>query len=80
MAAVVANFGGSQPNAQADGGAIYGVSALDLWLPGTNTTIAANRGQDQLFYKPVPDGGQTLALLGLALCGMAIASRRFRRA
>ena len=80
MAAVVANFGGSQANAQADGGAIYGVSALNLWLPGTDPTIAANRGQDQLFYKPVPDGGTTVALLGMALCGMAIASRRFRRA
>jgi hypothetical protein len=79
MAAVVANFG-SQANAQADGGAIYGVSALNLWLPGTNTAVATNRAQDQLFYKRVPDGGQTLALLGMALCGMTIASRRFRRA
>ena len=79
MAAVVANFGGSQANAKADGGAIYGVSALNLWLPGTNPAIASNRAQDQLFYKPVPDGGHILALLGMALCGMAIASRRLRR-
>ena len=79
MAAVVANFGGSQANAKADGGAIYGVSALNLWLPGTNPAIASNRAQDQLFYKPVPDGGHILALLGMAFCGMAIASRRLRR-
>jgi hypothetical protein len=78
MAAVVANFG-SQANARADGGAIYGVSALNLWKPGTDPTIAANGAQDQLFYRPVPDGGQTLALLGMVLCGMAMASRRFRR-
>jgi len=79
MLAAFNQFGG-EAGARADGGAAYGVSALNLWLPGTDPTIAANRAQDQLFYKPVPDGGQTLALLGMVLCGMAIASRRFRRA
>jgi hypothetical protein len=84
MAAVVAQFGNSQSAAQANGGATYGVYAVNLW---TGIDPNQNRAQDQLYYRDpgiattaVPDGGTTLALLGMALCGMAILSRRFQRA
>jgi hypothetical protein len=60
----------------------YGVHVLNL----TGVTDAPQGvGQDQLYYAPgftsaaVPDGGRTLAMLGMALCGMAIVSRRLRR-
>lgn len=63
-----------------DGGtARYGVYAVNL--TGGPYGVA----QDQLYYAPgftsaaVPDGGRTLAMLGMALCGMAIISRRLRR-
>jgi len=73
MAAVVARFG-SRTAAKADGGWLYGVYALNL------TTANGGRVQDQLYFSgiPVPDGGATIALLGLAIAGLGIMSRRFR--
>lgn len=63
----------------------YGVYALNL--TGFGGGAPSGVGQDQLYYHDpgitttaVPDGGTTLALLGIALCGMVIVSRRFERA
>ena len=67
-AAVVAFFG-SEAEAKADGGWLYGVWALNL----TNPTTGA-RAQDGLIY--VPDGGTTLMLLGMATSGLAVVARR----
>jgi hypothetical protein len=74
MAAVVNQFG-SQLAAQADGGAIFGVFALNLW---TGTGPAANRAQDQLYYNGVADGGTTFLLLSVTLLAVAILARQFR--
>lgn len=69
MKAVVDKFG-SEANAKADGGSTYGVYALNLTVPGTG-----GRAQDQLYYK-VPDGGMTVALLGMGLAGVGFFARR----
>lgn len=69
MKAVVDKFG-SEANAKADGGSTYGVYALNLTVPGTG-----GRAQDQLYYK-VPDGGMTVALLGMGLAGVGYFARR----
>ncbi len=47
---------------------------MNLWTNWNGTGYA----QDQLML--VPDGGTTLTLLGLAFGGMALVSRRVRRA
>jgi hypothetical protein len=83
---LVATTFGSDLSARDDAGAgQYGVYALNLiGAAGAPTGVV---GQDQLYYRDpgitttaVPDGGTTIALLGMALCGMAIVSRRFQRA
>ena len=82
MVAAFNHFGG-EAGARADGGVNYGVFAVNLW---TGNNPLQNRAQDQLYYDPgvgvtaVPDDGTTLALLGLALAGVAIVARRFRTA
>jgi len=75
MAAVVAHFG-SAANAKADGGWLYGVYALNLWK---GSDPLQNRAQDSLYYRPVPDGGLTVMLLGLGLGSVAFVSRRIRK-
>ena len=65
------NFAALQANA-ANGA--YGVQVMNLWTDSNGTGYA----QDQLVL--VPDGGTTLTLLGLAFGGMALFSRRVRRA
>ena len=66
--AIIAYFG-SEANAKANGGANYGVYALNLWLPGGALV------QDVLVR--VPDGGATLMLLGGALVGLGALRRKF---
>ena len=83
--ALVATTFGSDLDARLDAGTgQYGVYVLNL--TGVGGGAPSGVGQDQLYYRDpgvsitaVPDGGTTLALLGMALCGMAIVSRRFRR-
>jgi hypothetical protein len=83
---LVATTFGSDLDARLDAGAgQYGVYALNL-IGAAGAPIGVV-GQDQLYYRDpgitttaVPDGGTTIALLGMALCGMAIVSRRFQRA
>jgi hypothetical protein len=60
--------------AQNDSQGAYGVGVMNLWTNANGTGYA----QDQLMM--VPDGGTTLTLLGLAFGGMALISRRVRRA
>jgi hypothetical protein len=75
MVAVVAEFG-SKAAAKADGGAQYGVYALNLWSGSDSTR---HRAQDQLYFQglptasqeTVPDGGQTAVMLGGALVAIA---------
>lgn len=56
-------------NWNADSNGSYGVYALNL-------TSSSGRAQDQLYYREVPDQSMTVALLGLALLGVA-GFRRF---
>jgi hypothetical protein len=66
----------SKSAAKADGGAQYGVYALNLWSGNDSTR---HRAQDQLYFRglpiasqePVPDGGQTGVMLGGALVAIA---------
>jgi hypothetical protein len=83
MVAVVAEFG-SKSAAKADGGAQYGVYALNLWSGNDPTR---HRAQDQLYFQglptasqeAVPDGGETAVMLGGALAGLALIARRVER-
>ncbi len=50
--------------------ASYGVAALNVG-PAPKYS-----NQDQLIYRPVPDGGATVALLGVALGGLALLRRK----
>ncbi|SPE58837.1 conserved hypothetical protein [Verrucomicrobia bacterium] len=60
------------------------VSVLSLWEHGGAYTTAG-ADQDQLIltgnqgYSPVPDGGTTVALLGLAMSGLGFFSRKLRK-
>lgn len=63
---------GSDTAAKADGAERYGVYALNVW----NVNSPRVDRQSQLFH--VPDGGTTLALLGLALAGLGAMRRGFR--
>jgi len=72
MAAVVNFFGNSEDAAKADGGWNYGVYALNF------EASSGDLRQDTLYYRAVPDGGATVILLGFAVAGMALVSRRFR--
>lgn len=74
-AAAVSKFG-SVANARGGTALDYGVYAVNMWT-GSDPTV--NRAQDSLFYVGVPDGGKTLVLLGLAISGLAAASRRSRK-
>jgi hypothetical protein len=58
-------------NWNADSNGSYGVSALNL------TYLGGARAQDQLYYHKIPDQGLTVALLGLALVGVAGFRRKF---
>jgi len=61
-------------NPMMDGGWVYGVYALNLWVPGTQA-----RAQDTLYYNySVPDGGTALLLLGGAFIGLGALRRKFR--
>lgn len=79
MKAAVDKFG-SAAAAQVDGGWKYGVYALNLTIPSEATTgsdgITVSRYQDVLVK--VPDGGMTLALLGIAVGCVGMASRWLR--
>jgi VPDSG-CTERM motif len=63
----------TQAQLQAAANGAYGVSVMNLWTNPDGT------GQAQDMLK-VPDGGSTLALLGLAMTGLAWVSRRKQRA
>jgi hypothetical protein len=83
IVAVMAEFR-SKSAAKADGGAQYGVYALNLWSGNESTR---HRAQDQLYFKglptasqeAVPDGGQTAVMLGGALVALALWARRTDR-
>ena len=70
MAAVTSKFG-SAADAMANGGEAYGVYALNVWND-------SGPGQSQLIYVPVPDGGATLMLLGVALTGLGALRQTLR--
>lgn len=76
MLAAYEKFGGEAGARANGGGRAYGVYVLNL--TGVDHAPIGVQGQDQLYY--APDGGTTLALLGIALCGMSIVWRRFRSA
>jgi hypothetical protein len=65
--------------------AAKGGSASDYYVKALNLTKLGSTGrndidfrQDQVFYegKSVPDGGMTVALLGIAMAGLAVLRRR----
>lgn len=60
-------------NWNADSNGSYGVQALNL------TYSTGGRAQDQLYYHNVPEQGLTVALLGLALAGLAGFRRVFSK-
>ena len=56
----------------------YGVWVLSLWNNFNGTTYSG-RAQDQLYFdgsNRVPDGGLTVAMLGLAMAGLTVLRRR----
>lgn len=63
----------------ADGGGVYGVKAMNV------TTTSGGIAQDQLIWvpgapdqlSPVPDGGMTLAMLGMACSSFGLMRRKF---
>ena len=69
----------------ADNNGLIPVAVLSLWVPGEVDTTAGAE-QDQLILTgkltgdllPVPDGGLTVGLLGLALSGLGFFSRKHR--
>lgn len=68
MEAVATHFGG-QALAKADGAWLYNVYALNM------TKADGTRAQDQVYYN-VPDGGLTVAMLGMGLAGLGLIARR----
>lgn len=56
--------------AMATGADEYGVSALNLSHP------TKGRGQDQLYYQPVPEAGATILTFGLVLGGLVLVRNR----
>jgi len=76
LALAASALGGlNQLQLQADAGSNnYGVAIMNLWTNANGT----GQQQDQLML--VPDGGTTLTLLGLAFGGLAMFSRRARKA
>lgn len=69
----------------ASGDRAYDVQVLNLWTEGHEGENGYQR-QDQLILigdgygpPPVPDGGLTVALLGMALTGLASVGRRLRK-
>ena len=84
---VLSEFGSSDPTldtgAFAPNGSQYPVSVLRLWAHGdVGNEYAPNAMQDQLILTadpPVPDGGMTVALLGMALTGLGVVSRKIRK-
>jgi hypothetical protein len=50
----------------------YGVDVLNLWANSNDTGAA----QNQLVYWPLPDNGTTIALVGIAIVGLAFFKRR----
>jgi len=50
----------------------YGVDVLNLWSNSNDTGAA----QNQLVYWPLPDNGTTIALVGIAIVGLAFFKRR----
>lgn len=55
------------------------VAVMNITDPTRADGLPTILRQDQLIYLGVPDGGSTLALLGIALAGMAFFPIRFRR-
>ena len=61
-----------------DANGAYGVHVMNLWANyNSSTGVYSGAKQDQLIR--VPDGGTTLALLGMSMGFVAFASRRMRR-
>ena len=62
--------------------AAKGGSASDFYVKALNLTASGAYKQDQVFYegKSVPDGGLTVALLGIAMAGLAALRRRSSKA
>jgi len=78
---VVAAFGNKVLDSTAQYGYNFDVKVMDLY--SGSQTNATSVYQDQLIYEGplggVPDGGATLAMLGLSLSGLAVGSRRLRK-
>ena len=73
------NATGANGKTEAANGA-YGVYVMNVWssYDSPNGTYSGAK-QDQLIRIPVPDGGTTLALLGMSMGFVAYASRRIRK-
>ena len=64
-----------------DANGAYGVQVMNMWQNyNAETGVYSGAKQDQIIRIPrVPDGGTTLALLGMSMGFVAFASRRMRR-
>jgi hypothetical protein len=56
----------------------FPVEVLNVWFPGLVGTVQGAH-QDILVIPGTPDGGLTLALLGMGLSGLGVVSRRIRK-
>ena len=68
-------FEGDIAAAMADGAGMFGVSALNLWDAGYSENMS-RRGQDQLYYRRVPDTGTTAVILGMGFFGLLVFRRK----
>ena len=68
IAAAKTALSATDAQVQADGGGIYGVQAMNV------TTLSGGIAQDQLIL--VPDGGMTLAMLGMACASFGLLRRK----